>query len=357
MGRRAHLRLALGPFVRSLALAAALCAVGRRGRDRPGAAARARADGAARRSEPHGGPRRRSPQRHRRLLAQRDALAGARLDGEARGRLRRAGGLRRRPSLPDRGRRRRRAGRARSGAGNLVLRGYGDPTLGQADLDALAADLAALGIRRVTGSVVGDESWFDPVRTAPGWLPRFYIEESPPLSALVVERALYRGRTSRSPALAAASLFRAALEANGIRVVGRSRVGVPPPGAPLARDVSPPLATIVRWMGRESDNFVAELLVKHLGALDGVQGTTAARHARRAGDAGGGGRAARRGSPRRRLGALAAQPHHRRRRRRAAGGGTGATRTSATPSSPRSPSPASTGRSSTGSSGGRRAAG
>jgi D-alanyl-D-alanine carboxypeptidase/D-alanyl-D-alanine-endopeptidase (penicillin-binding protein 4) len=46
----------------------------------------------------------------------------------------------------------------------------------------------------------------------------------------------------------------------------------------LARDVSPPLARIVRFMGRESDNFTAELLVKHLGVLDapaGVPGTTA----------------------------------------------------------------------------------
>ncbi len=164
--------------------------------------------------------------------------------------------------------------------GNIVLRGFGDPTLDVADLDALAADLAALGIRRVAGSVVGDESWFDTARTAPGWLPRFYIEESPPLSALVVARGLYRGRTSRNPALAAASLFRAALEAKGIRVVGRSRVAAPSAnGRLLAHDESPPLASIVRFMGRESDNFTAELLVKHLGTVEapaGTRGTTAA---------------------------------------------------------------------------------
>ena len=163
--------------------------------------------------------------------------------------------------------------------GNLVLRGYGDPTLGVDDLDLLARELAALGISRVTGSVVGDESWFDAVRTGPGWLPRFYLEESPPLSALVVDRALYRGRTSRNPALAAASLFRAALETRGVRVRGRSRVGAPPAGVLLAQDVSPPLSEIVRFMGRESDNFTAELLVKHLGVANapvGTSGTTAA---------------------------------------------------------------------------------
>ena len=164
--------------------------------------------------------------------------------------------------------------------GNLVLRGFGDPTLEEADLAALAADIASLGVTRVAGAVVGDESWFDSARTAPGWLPRFYMEQSPPLSALVVSRAIYRGRPSRNPALAAASLFRAALEAKGVTVAGRSRAATRPiHGVLLARDLSPPLADIVRFMGRESDNFTAELLVKHLGALDlpaGRRGTTAA---------------------------------------------------------------------------------
>ena len=144
-------------------------------------------------------------------------------------------------------------------AGEPRARGHGDPTLEPADLDALAGDLAALGLTRVTGSVVGDETWFDSVRTAPGWLSRFYIEESPPLSALVVGRAWYRGRTSHNPALAAASLFRGT-RGEGHRVTGRSRAGAPPLGLPLARDVSDPLARIVRDMGRDSDNFIAEML-------------------------------------------------------------------------------------------------
>ena len=97
--------------------------------------------------------------------------------------------------------------------GDLWLRGFGDPTLEPADLDALAAEVAAWGIRRVDGAVIADESWFDARRVGPGWKPSFYIGESPPLSALVVDRGWYRGRTSANPALAAASLFRQALEA------------------------------------------------------------------------------------------------------------------------------------------------
>ncbi len=161
--------------------------------------------------------------------------------------------------------------------GNLFLRGYGDPTLDQSDLNALAKKIAGWGIRTVDGAIVGDESWFDSVRTGPGWKPRYFIGESPPLSALVVERGWYRGRTSTNPALAAASLLREALEARDIRVANRSRVGTPAfESMRLARDLSPPLARIVRSMGRESDNFVAEILVKQLGATLGARGSTAA---------------------------------------------------------------------------------
>ncbi len=161
--------------------------------------------------------------------------------------------------------------------GDLWLRGFGDPTLEPADLDALAAEIASWGIRRVDGAVIADESWFDARRTAPGWRPSFYLYESPPLSALVVDRARYRGRTSAAPALAAGSLLRQSLEAAGVSVSGRTRSGVlTTSGLPLARDVSEPLADVVRFMGRESDNYTAEMLVKHLGATLAGNGSTAA---------------------------------------------------------------------------------
>jgi D-alanyl-D-alanine carboxypeptidase/D-alanyl-D-alanine-endopeptidase (penicillin-binding protein 4) len=161
--------------------------------------------------------------------------------------------------------------------GPLYLRGFGDPTLTLEDLDGLAEAVAAWGIRRVAGGIVGDESWFDARRTAPGWKPGFFITESPPLSALVVERGRYRGRTARNPALAAAALFRQALVARGIAVAKPARTGVlTTVGLPLAYDVSQPLAQVVRFMGRTSDNFTAELLVKQLGALVAGKGTTGA---------------------------------------------------------------------------------
>ena len=159
--------------------------------------------------------------------------------------------------------------------GDLWLRGFGDPTLQPEDLAALAAEVASWGIRRVDGAVIADESWFDARRTAPGWRPSFYRFESPPLSALVVDRGLYRGTTSANPALAAGSLLRQALEGAGLRVRDRTRTGVlTTVGLPLARDVSEPLADVVRFMGRESDNYTAEILVKQLGAVFAGRGST-----------------------------------------------------------------------------------
>jgi serine-type D-Ala-D-Ala carboxypeptidase/endopeptidase (penicillin-binding protein 4) len=161
--------------------------------------------------------------------------------------------------------------------GDVVLKGYGDPTLTSVELASLAQQVRAEGITRVTGSVVGDESWFDARRTAPGWKASFFIEESPPLSALVVDRSRYGASVSRQPALAAALLFRTALRRAGVSVTGAATVGVAASDDETLGSVeSPPLATIVRWMDLESDNFTAEMLLKELGAVDAGTGSTAA---------------------------------------------------------------------------------
>jgi serine-type D-Ala-D-Ala carboxypeptidase/endopeptidase (penicillin-binding protein 4) len=161
--------------------------------------------------------------------------------------------------------------------GSLVLQGHGDPTLSSADLGWLARQVRAAGIRAVTGSVVGDESYFDARRMAPGWKPSFYINESAPLSALTVDRTWFHGRHSRTPALAAAALFTDALRARGVTVTGRAAVGRARLTAqPLAQVLSPPLEQIVRFMDRDSDNFTAELLLKQIAAYNGLAGTTTA---------------------------------------------------------------------------------
>jgi D-alanyl-D-alanine carboxypeptidase/D-alanyl-D-alanine-endopeptidase (penicillin-binding protein 4) len=159
--------------------------------------------------------------------------------------------------------------------GSLVLVGHGDPTLSSADLATLARQVRAAGIRRVTRGVFGDESFFDARRTGAGWKSWFYINECPPLSALTVDRGRYYGRTSRDPATAAALLFRNALRRAGVAIGGAGVGKQHDDDVPLAVVESAPLPQIVAWMGRVSDNFTAELLLKQLGTSDEAAGTSA----------------------------------------------------------------------------------
>jgi D-alanyl-D-alanine carboxypeptidase/D-alanyl-D-alanine-endopeptidase (penicillin-binding protein 4) len=161
--------------------------------------------------------------------------------------------------------------------GNLVLKGYGDPALSGAQLNSLARQVAASGIERVSGRILGDESWFDTRRTGLGWKAAFYLHESPALSALIVNRG-WTGRfeTSR-PALMAAQLLRRDLRHAGVIVHGVATVGVASPEAvPLATVQSARLATLLRHMDVYSDNFYAEMLLKEIGAVQGSGGSAAA---------------------------------------------------------------------------------
>ena len=162
--------------------------------------------------------------------------------------------------------------------GHLVLKGFGDPGLHANDLRALAQQLVDRGIERVSGLIIGDESYFDDERTAPGWRASFYKVWSPPLSALIVDRAFYRGRTVDRPAAAAARMFRAELKAAGIAVGRRAKTGVvnEKRAVELASVGSPTVAELVALMNTESDNFTAEMLLKLLGAHVRSNGTTKA---------------------------------------------------------------------------------
>ena len=53
--------------------------------------------------------------------------------------------------------------------GRLYLKGYGDPTARQSDYRALAEQVRAAGVTRVTGRLAVDASYFDAQRYNPGW--------------------------------------------------------------------------------------------------------------------------------------------------------------------------------------------
>jgi D-alanyl-D-alanine carboxypeptidase/D-alanyl-D-alanine-endopeptidase (penicillin-binding protein 4) len=160
--------------------------------------------------------------------------------------------------------------------GDLFLKGYGDPTLTSGRLARLARQVAARGITRIDGRVLGDESWFDARRTAPGWKSSFLVFECPPLSALVVDRAAYDGRVAARPDLAAAGTFRRLLRKEGV-ATGPVGIGRAPANAiELGEVESATLTNVLAVMDRASDNFRAEMLLKQLGAEDGGSGTTTA---------------------------------------------------------------------------------
>jgi D-alanyl-D-alanine carboxypeptidase/D-alanyl-D-alanine-endopeptidase (penicillin-binding protein 4) len=160
--------------------------------------------------------------------------------------------------------------------GDVYLKGFGDPTLTSLGLERLVVQLRLAGIARIEGRVLGDESWFDAQRTAPGWRAAFFINECPPLSALAVDRDVYDHHVALQPALAAAGQFRRALREHGI-TAGPAGVGQAPDGAyGLAQIESNPLSDLLETMDRDSDNFIAEELLKAVGAEVGGGGTTAA---------------------------------------------------------------------------------
>jgi D-alanyl-D-alanine carboxypeptidase/D-alanyl-D-alanine-endopeptidase (penicillin-binding protein 4) len=160
--------------------------------------------------------------------------------------------------------------------GDLFLKGFGDPTLTSARLGRLARAVADLGIERVDGRVYGDETWFDRRRAAPGWKLGYLVFECPPLSALVVDRAVYDGHVAAKPALAAAGTFRRLLRGYGVRT-GPVGLGTAPVSATvLAASRSATLRNVIAVMDRDSDNFRAEMLLKALGAEAGTGGTSAA---------------------------------------------------------------------------------
>jgi serine-type D-Ala-D-Ala carboxypeptidase/endopeptidase (penicillin-binding protein 4) len=163
--------------------------------------------------------------------------------------------------------------------GDLYLKGGGDPTFDLLDSNRLAQQVADAGIVEVTGRVIGDESAFDTRRGVPSSGFRLTSDVGP-LSALTFNR----GRTGRSapfwqtrPANFAATAFAKQLRAVGVDATRKARRGVTPEDAALVTAWrSQPVTVLLRQMNQPSDNFMAEMLVKVLGAQFGGAGSTAA---------------------------------------------------------------------------------
>jgi len=217
-------------------------------------------------------------------------------------------------------------------AGNLYLRGVGDPSLSsrfwhdEEPMDVLAKQIAAAGIKRVRGDIIGDATAFDDKLVPDGWKSSYlgaayaarvsalslnenlvWIVAKPegnkasvsldpatttiPLEGSVRLTGGSGGRISASkrpdgtitvrgwigsssgprkysfvvdnPALFATGALRASLQKVGVIVDGQTRLAPTPSSAvQIAAVASPPLAQIVGEMDRESINVYAELLFR-----------------------------------------------------------------------------------------------
>jgi len=149
--------------------------------------------------------------------------------------------------------------------GDLYLIGSGDPELGPSDLRALAARLREAGVRRITGSVVGDTGNFKRDRNAPGWHPIALRYIGLP-TALSFDHNVDASGFVFDPERRAAVAFERELRRDGIRVDGAPRAGAAPCHVnTLATVRSSRLIDILRRQNVESDNLDAETLSKMLG--------------------------------------------------------------------------------------------
>lgn len=178
--------------------------------------------------------------------------------------------------------------------GDVWVVGGGDPVLGTQEyrehfrrqprlvtpLEQLADRIAAAGVRRVTGRLLGDDGRYDRQRYVATWPSRYVADdETGPLSALSVNDGFERWSPSTEafadPAAGAASVLSELLRQRGVQVDGGPGSGAVPSGTvEITSLASPTIAELVASMLLDSDNNTAELLVRELGLRVRGSGST-----------------------------------------------------------------------------------
>lgn len=175
--------------------------------------------------------------------------------------------------------------------GDLWVVGGGDPVLGTrtwaeaarttetyTSLEELADRVVAANVRVIEGRVLGDESRYDDRRTVESWPNRLLDDgEVGPLSALTVNDGFrvygHPGVPFEQPAAGAAEVFAELLEARGVSTAGTGAGRVPDGLVELTSVGSPTVRQLITKMLVDSDNGIAELLVKELGATSSQPGS------------------------------------------------------------------------------------
>jgi D-alanyl-D-alanine carboxypeptidase/D-alanyl-D-alanine-endopeptidase (penicillin-binding protein 4) len=167
------------------------------------------------------------------------------------------------------------------GGGDMMLAaGAGDPAVvnGRAGLADLAAQTAAAlqagGVTQVALAL--DDTLFSGSAWNPGWHPA-HISYVAPTAAVAVNGGKTQdvpfARRYDDPALATATAFAALLTAQGLTVTGPTRGTAPQDATEIAAVESAPMREIIRYVVRESDNTIAEVLGRLVAIERGEPGT------------------------------------------------------------------------------------
>ena len=180
--------------------------------------------------------------------------------------------------------------------GNLYIKGYGNSLFTRQDLADLVNTLKVQGIKKISGNIIGDDTFFDNLYTRSDWID----DESaniklPPISALVMDRnrtfqqkkvrVRRRRHTSyqivtvskdiSDPPLYIAKQLRQELIDNGIILSKPAITGETPEQAEVLAESKIYLKELIKIINKHSDNFLAECLFKTLGAVaSGKQGNS-----------------------------------------------------------------------------------
>ena len=163
--------------------------------------------------------------------------------------------------------------------GDIFIKGYGNSTFTASDLELMINNLKSKGIRKITGRIIGDDTYFDDVYYRGDWITDEVANVSlPPISAIVIDRnrvVTYKKirRRMRSyttnisdPPLYAAKLLREKLAAEGIEVGTMCMKGETPRNAVILAESKIILRDLISLINKHSDNFLAECLFKTIGA-------------------------------------------------------------------------------------------
>ena len=159
--------------------------------------------------------------------------------------------------------------------GDLVFKGAGDPFLVDEQIWDIAEQLKKLGVLRVTGRIVADQSFFDGQLYGNGWQDTTK-DTWPTLAALSVDfnRAGEGGFYNTNPTVFAQDTITRIFSGDGIQIDGAGEGAggkAVEPRLLLTHD-SPPLRMLVGDINKFSNNFMIETLVKRFGDGNSARG-------------------------------------------------------------------------------------